>query len=277
MVISPDHGATAVSLPVISVLRLRRSLCPPVRFGRSLETGRPLSDTSRHIPPFGGGGNGHRLRDIRPGIAAGGTRRWLTRPVPRGGRCGAPGRRRRARPVHRRPSRPQGQPPARSAVHRRGARRRDGGTVRTHLHQRPARLLGHHDQAAGGQRLAADPAVAYVEQDRAVRRVDTQTSPPSWGLDRIDQARPAARPELLHVRRPRRADVTAYVIDTGIRITHEEFGGRAATATTPSTTTRTPTTATATARTSPAPSAAPTTASPRTSSSSRCGCSTATG
>src|SRR4051812_26190143 len=40
--------------------------------------------------------------------------------------------------------------------------------------------------AAAARRLAADPAVSYVEQDRRVSIEATQTSA-TWGLDRIDQ------------------------------------------------------------------------------------------
>ena len=36
-------------------------------------------------------------------------------------------------------------------------------------------------------RIAADPAVAFVEQNHTVTILDTQPNPPSWGLDRIDQ------------------------------------------------------------------------------------------
>src|SRR5262249_42064492 len=35
--------------------------------------------------------------------------------------------------------------------------------------------------------LAANPAVAYVEQNGTVQLAATQPNPPSWGLDRIDQ------------------------------------------------------------------------------------------
>ncbi|CAM5573019.1 MULTISPECIES: S8 family peptidase [Streptomyces] len=80
--------------------------------------------------------------------------------------------------------------------------------------------------AAEARRLAADPAVASVEQNQRVRLADTtQTSAP-WGLDRIDQA---ALPLSGTYTYPDSAGsgVTAYVIDTGVRITHQQISGRA--------------------------------------------------
>jgi opacity protein-like surface antigen len=37
------------------------------------------------------------------------------------------------------------------------------------------------------KRLAADPSVEYVEQNRTLRVTEVQPNPPSWGLDRVDQ------------------------------------------------------------------------------------------
>lgn len=79
--------------------------------------------------------------------------------------------------------------------------------------------------AAEARRLAADPAVATVEQNRTVRADATQTNAP-WGLDRIDQT---SLPLSGTYTYPDTAGsgVTAYVIDTGVRITHSEISGRA--------------------------------------------------
>ncbi|MFI8007501.1 S8 family peptidase [Streptomyces sp. NPDC086010] len=76
------------------------------------------------------------------------------------------------------------------------------------------------------KRLAADPAVAKVVQNKKFHIDATQDNPPSWGLDRIDQAETAGDGAYTY---PDAAGdgVTAYVIDTGVRVTHTDFGGRA--------------------------------------------------
>ncbi|WP_433389018.1 S8 family peptidase [Micromonospora sp. KLBMP9576] len=79
--------------------------------------------------------------------------------------------------------------------------------------------------ARAAARIAADPAVAYVEQNHTVSIAGTQTNPPSWGLDRIDQR---ALPLNSSYTYPNTAgNVHAYIIDTGIRFSHSDFGGRA--------------------------------------------------
>ncbi|MFJ6778895.1 S8 family serine peptidase [Streptomyces yangpuensis] len=76
------------------------------------------------------------------------------------------------------------------------------------------------------KRLAADPAVGTVVQNKRFTINETQEKPPSWGLDRIDQAATAGDQKYTYPDGGGEG-VTAYVIDTGVRITHKDFGGRA--------------------------------------------------
>ncbi len=77
---------------------------------------------------------------------------------------------------------------------------------------------------ADAEVLAQDPRVAYVEEDAEMSLSTTQTSPP-WGLDRIDQRNLPLNSQYNYT--PTGAGVRAYIIDTGIRRTHTQFGGRA--------------------------------------------------
>ena len=78
--------------------------------------------------------------------------------------------------------------------------------------------------AAVAALIAADPRVDYVEEDGVMGLVTTQ-SPATWGIDRIDQhALPLSNS---YTYTNTGAGVTAYIIDTGIRFTHVDFGGRA--------------------------------------------------
>jgi serine protease len=75
------------------------------------------------------------------------------------------------------------------------------------------------------QRLSEDFRVAFVEEDGIMTADATQSNPP-WGLDRIDQRnRPLSGTYTFNWTG---SGVFAYVIDTGIRTAHTQFGGRAA-------------------------------------------------
>jgi subtilisin family serine protease len=80
--------------------------------------------------------------------------------------------------------------------------------------------------------LQRNPNVAYIEEDQiavATTLETTTQSPATWGLDRIDQRdRPLNNSYSYDVTG---AGVTVYIIDTGIRTSHSEFGGRASSGT----------------------------------------------
>ncbi|MFJ8042432.1 S8 family peptidase [Kitasatospora sp. NPDC096147] len=78
---------------------------------------------------------------------------------------------------------------------------------------------------AAARRLAAEPGVRRVEADGLAHVTGTQSNPPSWGLDRIDQT--ALPLDKSYTYPSTASNVTAYVIDTGVRLTHQDFGGRA--------------------------------------------------
>ena len=75
--------------------------------------------------------------------------------------------------------------------------------------------------------LRNDPRVAYIEQDQEMHFVATQANPPSWGLDRIDQR--SLPLDASYTYNQTGAGVDAYIIDCGILLTHNDFGGRAVT------------------------------------------------
>jgi subtilisin family serine protease len=79
--------------------------------------------------------------------------------------------------------------------------------------------------AAQARRLAASPAVRSVEQDRVVHIAAATQRNPDWGLDRLDQR--TVTPSRTYTPMDDGDSVHAYVIDTGVRIGHREFGGRA--------------------------------------------------
>ncbi|QRK05921.1 S8 family serine peptidase [Archangium violaceum] len=97
-----------------------------------------------------------------------------------------------------------------------------GGQV---LHTYSAALKGFAVRlpAARLQRLLEDPRVAYVEEDGFVQASASQSNA-TWGIDRTDQ-----RALPLNSTYSYNADGTgvhAYIVDTGVKLTHTEFTGR---------------------------------------------------
>ncbi len=80
-----------------------------------------------------------------------------------------------------------------------------------------------HLPADRARALAKDPRVASVEQDVLVAATSTQ-SDPSWSLDRIDQSN--RLPSGTYDYDTDAHNVNIYVLDSGVRATHAEFGGR---------------------------------------------------
>jgi len=94
-----------------------------------------------------------------------------------------------------------------------------------HIYQNAINGFAVEMSPEDAERLSMDFRVAYVEEDGLMTADATQSNPP-WGLDRIDQRnRPTNG---TYVFNHTGAGVFAYVIDTGIRTTHTQFGGRAA-------------------------------------------------
>ncbi|WP_183100588.1 S8 family peptidase, partial [Nocardioides pelophilus] len=100
--------------------------------------------------------------------------------------------------------------------------RDNGGRV---IHEYTTVLKGFSAKlpARAVRALRANPAVAYIEADRRVS-IDADQTGATWGLDRVDQRN-------LPLNSTYHYDVTgsgvkAYIIDTGVLTTHNQFTGR---------------------------------------------------
>ena len=93
-----------------------------------------------------------------------------------------------------------------------------------HVYQHALNGFAIEMTEAQAEALSQDFRVEYVEEDGVVTADATQSNPP-WGLDRIDQRnRPLSGTYTFNWTG---SGVRAYVIDTGIRTSHTQFGGRA--------------------------------------------------
>ena len=94
----------------------------------------------------------------------------------------------------------------------------------THVYETALRGFAARMTPAAAAELARDPRVAFVEEDGIATIADVQQDPP-WGLDRIDQRQLPLNGLYNHTGGG--AGVNVYVIDTGVRPTHQDFTGRA--------------------------------------------------
>ncbi len=119
-------------------------------------------------------------------------------------------------------------------VFRRGTSSGDVRSARDEARSRGARVRHEYARALAGftatlppqalERLRRHPRIDFIEQDAVVTASETQSGP-TWGLDRIDQrALPLGQSYTYNATG---AGVKVYIVDTGIRTTHVEFGGRA--------------------------------------------------
>ncbi|MFC9246184.1 S8 family peptidase [Streptomyces sp. NPDC057136] len=100
----------------------------------------------------------------------------------------------------------------------------DLGVTPKHIYRNVLQGFSASLSGTKAKALAADPRVAYVEQNSIVRLNDTQSNA-TWGLDRVDQRNLPLSTTYTHSTSA--SNVNAYIIDTGIRTSHSEFGGRA--------------------------------------------------
>jgi serine protease len=120
-----------------------------------------------------------------------------------------------------------------SLASERGSAPRVSTVARDMAGKHKAKMLRSFDRALRGfvvqaddaalARLLADPSVAYVEEDGIVSINATQTGA-TWGIDRVDQRD-------LPLNQTYNYDTTAsnvhaYIIDTGVLLTHSQFTGR---------------------------------------------------
>jgi subtilisin family serine protease len=99
-----------------------------------------------------------------------------------------------------------------------------GGGVTTNVYSYAINGFSARMSEEQALKLSYDPRVKFVEEDSVMEATATQANPP-WGLDRLGQTDLPLNNSYSYTTTG--AGVNAYIIDTGIRRTHTQFGGRA--------------------------------------------------
>jgi subtilisin family serine protease len=127
-------------------------------------------------------------------------------------------------------------------VYKSTSTRTDRDNAKKKAESRGAQVKHQYDTAVQGfsakmsktavAELAQNTAVQYIEPDSIVSVGNTEfalaktlQTGATWGLDRIDQRTAVLNQQYVYTYTG--SNVRAYIIDTGIRLTHKEFGGRA--------------------------------------------------
>jgi subtilisin family serine protease len=98
------------------------------------------------------------------------------------------------------------------------------GVEVTYLYQHALKGYAATIPSGLAEAVAADPRVAYVEADGVMSSSTTQSGA-TWGIDRIDQRYLPLSTTYTYTNTG--SGVKAYIVDTGIRFSHSQFGGRA--------------------------------------------------
>src|SRR5262245_13316205 len=98
------------------------------------------------------------------------------------------------------------------------------GVTPTHVYRYALKGYAAPMSASTAASVEARQNVRFVEPNGIVSKQVTQ-SPATWGLDRIDQRNLPLDNSYTYTQTG--GGVKAYIIDTGVRLTHTNFGGRA--------------------------------------------------
>src|SRR5262245_3005672 len=98
------------------------------------------------------------------------------------------------------------------------------GARTTHVYEHALKGFAARMTEEQARALAHDDRVLYVERDQRMFAIAIESPTPSWGLDRVSQ-RDLPLNNIYTFDRTG-TGVDAYIIDTGIRASHQEFSGR---------------------------------------------------